>query len=73
MQTGLAMFTPNFNGEVQPQINMMHSQEDNALYVGNLSPSMTDPLLYQYFQPYGKVGSTYVDRFGQDQDFALHR
>jgi RNA recognition motif-containing protein len=58
MQTGLAMFNPSFNGEAQPQINMMHTQEDNALYVGNLSASMTDPILYQYFQPFGKVAST---------------
>lgn len=32
-------------------------QEDAALYVGNLGSLVTDSILYQHFQPYGKVAN----------------
>ena len=73
MQTAPAIFTPGFSGEVQPQMNMMPPQEDNALYVGNLAQTVTDAILYQYFQQYGKVSSTYADQLSQHQEESLHR
>jgi RNA recognition motif-containing protein len=53
-------FPTSFNPDVSTQLGMSQNGPDEAvLYVGNLSNLVTDAILHQHFQNYGKVASTY--------------
>ena len=56
MQAPFPFTGASLDAGLQP-VASQQVQEDAALYVGNLSSSVTDSILYQHFMPYGKVGS----------------